>query len=68
MADVKSDKGKMTLSRRLTEKILIGDDIEITVSGIMGSRVQLTVSAPREVAISRGEAGRCGKGGCNAKP
>ena len=45
----------LVLSRKLNESILIGDDIEITVSQIQGNRIRLAISAPREVIVMRGE-------------
>jgi len=45
----------LVLSRRLTEKLLIGDDIEITVIGIMGNQVRLAISAPSDVTVDREE-------------
>lgn len=45
----------LTLTRRVDEAILIGDDIEITVIGIQGKQARIHVSAPREVTVLRKE-------------
>jgi len=45
----------LVLSRKETEKIIIGDDIVVTVSRICGNRVQLAISAPQDLRILRSE-------------
>jgi carbon storage regulator len=45
----------LVLSRRPGEKIVIGDDIIVTVTEISGNRVRLAVDAPCKVPILRGE-------------
>jgi carbon storage regulator CsrA len=45
----------LILSRKLGEKIKIGDSIEVTVSRISGNRVTLGISAPDHVHIVRAE-------------
>ena len=45
----------LVLSRKIGEKIHIGDDITIEVRRVAGNRVTLAVEAPREVRILRGE-------------
>ena len=49
----------LVLTRRLTKgdqsKILIGDDIEITVVQIEGGSVRLGVEAPRDLQVDRQE-------------
>ena len=37
----------LILSRRVGEKIIIGDDIEVTVSAVRGNVVSLAITAPR---------------------
>jgi len=45
----------LILSRRVGEKIMIGDDIEVTVCGIHKGQVKLGIDAPDEVVILREE-------------
>ena len=45
----------LVLSRKPGERIMIGEDIEVTVLDIRGSRVRLGVNAPRHVPIDRRE-------------
>ena len=45
----------LVLSRRVGERIQIGDDIVITLNKISGNRIALGIEAPREVSIRRGE-------------
>jgi len=45
----------LVLSRKVGQRILIGDDIELVVSRISGHRVTLGLAAPKGVHIRRGE-------------
>ena len=45
----------LILARRLNEKIVIGDDIEVSVVEIKGDQVKLGISAPRHVKVYRQE-------------
>ncbi len=45
----------LVLTRHINEKIIIGDNIEITVVDIQGDQVSLGIEAPREVPIHRKE-------------
>jgi carbon storage regulator len=45
----------LTLSRRSSETIRIGEDICITIKRIEGDVVKVGIEAPREVSIYRGE-------------
>ncbi len=45
----------LALTRRCGEKIIIGDNIVITVVDIKGDNVRLAIHAPREIKIFRGE-------------
>lgn len=45
----------LVLSRKKDERILINNEIEITVLRVKGNRVSLGIKAPRNVTILRGE-------------
>jgi carbon storage regulator len=45
----------LVLSRKVGEKLVIGDNITVVVSRVAGNRVTLGVEAPSEVRIIRGE-------------
>lgn len=45
----------LILTRRVSEALIIGDDITITVLGIKGHQVRLGINAPKEVSIHREE-------------
>lgn len=45
----------LTISRRVGERILIGDDIVVEVVEVSGGSVRLGITAPREQRIYREE-------------
>ncbi|WP_182867151.1 carbon storage regulator [Stieleria mannarensis] len=45
----------LVLSRKLGERIVVNDEIEIVVSRIKGNRVSIAIEAPKWVSIQRGE-------------
>lgn len=45
----------LVLTRRTGEKILLGDDIRLTVAAVHGGKVRLAVSAPADIRIRRAE-------------
>lgn len=45
----------LILSRRIGERLMIGDDVTVLVLGIRGNQVRIGVEAPREVAVDREE-------------
>ena len=48
----------LTLSRRVGEALLIGEDVEVYVAAVRGSTVKLGIRAPQRVAIQRKEIAR----------
>jgi carbon storage regulator len=45
----------LVLTRKLMEKLYIGDDICVTVVRLEGGQVRLGIDAPREIAVVRAE-------------
>ncbi|GHV85083.1 carbon storage regulator [Spirochaetia bacterium] len=45
----------LILSRKINEKIMIGDDISISIIEIRGDQVRIGVDAPRTVKVFRQE-------------
>ena len=45
----------LILTRRIGEKIVIGDDVTITILGVKGNQVRVGIEAPREVQVHREE-------------
>ena len=45
----------LVLTRRINERILIGDEIVVTVLEVHGDQVRLGIDAPREIKVFREE-------------
>jgi carbon storage regulator len=45
----------LILTRRVGERLMIGDDIAVTVLGVKGNQVRVGVHAPADVAVHREE-------------
>ena len=45
----------LVLSRKVGEKLLIGDDVTVEIVRIKGNRVTIGITAPEEVKVLRGE-------------
>jgi carbon storage regulator len=45
----------LILTRRVSESLMIGDEVTITVLGVKGNQVRLGVNAPKDVAVHREE-------------
>jgi len=45
----------LILSRKVSEKIMIGDDITISILEVRGDQVRIGVDAPRNVKVFRRE-------------
>src|SRR3954462_11555019 len=49
------NRAMLVLTRKLMEKLFIGDDICVTVVRLEGGQVRLGIDAPREVSVVRAE-------------
>ena len=45
----------LILTRRTGQKIVIGDDVTVTVLSVKGNQVRIGIDAPREVSVNREE-------------
>lgn len=45
----------LILTRRVGEKVMIGDNVTVMVLGVKGNQVRVGVNAPPEVAVHREE-------------
>jgi carbon storage regulator len=45
----------LILTRRVGERLMIGEDIFVTVLGVKGNQVRIGVQAPAEVSVHREE-------------
>lgn len=45
----------LILTRRVGEKVMIGEDVSVTVLRVKGNQVRLGVDAPKSVSVQREE-------------
>ena len=45
----------LILTRRISESIIINEDIKVTILGVKGNQVRVGVDAPRDVSVHREE-------------
>jgi carbon storage regulator len=45
----------LILTRRIGEKLIIGDDVIISTLGVKGNQIRLGIEAPREIQVHREE-------------
>jgi carbon storage regulator len=55
ICEPKSGLGMLVLTRHTSERIRIGDDIEVLVVAVRGDKVRLGVKAPADVPVHREE-------------
>ena len=53
--EVKVPNGKLVFGRKAGDTIIIGQDIVLTIEKVRGNRVSVSVQAPRETKVLRGE-------------
>lgn len=49
------EREMLILTRKAGEKLMIGDDVELSVLSIKGNQVRIGVEAPKDVAVHREE-------------
>jgi len=45
----------LVLTRRTGERLMIGDDVNVSVLSVKGNQVRIGIDAPRDVAVHREE-------------
>jgi carbon storage regulator len=45
----------LILTRRVGERLVIGDDVTVAVLGVKGNQIRIGIDAPREVQVHREE-------------
>jgi len=45
----------LILTRRVSETLMIGDEVTVTVLGVKGNQVRIGINAPKNVAVHREE-------------
>jgi carbon storage regulator len=48
----------LIITRRIGERIMIGSNITVTVTEILGAQVRIGIDAPREIEVHREEVHR----------
>ena len=45
----------LILTRRISESLIIGDDVKVTVLGVKGNQIRIGIEAPKDVSVHREE-------------
>ena len=45
----------LVLTRRVGEKLVIGDNVTVTILGVTGNQIRIGIDAPREIQVHREE-------------
>lgn len=58
----------LVITRRISERIMIGEDIEIMILGIKQNQVRIGIVAPKEIPVNREEIHAKIKAGVQREP
>ena len=45
----------LILTRRVGEKLIIGDDVKVTILGVKGNQIRIGIDAPKDMQVHREE-------------
>ena len=45
----------LILTRRIGEKLMVGDDVTVTVLGVQGGQIRVGINAPKDIEVHREE-------------
>jgi len=45
----------LILTRRVTESLMVGDDVKVMILGVKGNQVRIGIDAPPDVGVHREE-------------
>ncbi len=45
----------LVLTRRVGEKLIIGENVTVTILGVKGNQIRIGIDAPRDISVNREE-------------
>jgi carbon storage regulator len=45
----------LVLTRRVGEKLIIGENVTVTIMGVKGNQIRIGIDAPRDITVNREE-------------
>jgi len=45
----------LVLTRRVGEKLIIGENVTVTILGVKGNQIRIGIDAPRDITVNREE-------------